>query len=108
MQRPKEYSVHEVAELIKSDRPPRLLDVRERAEWQIVHLQGSLLLSEELLEEVLDKWPPDTPIVCLCHHGVRSLNAALFLQQKGFSDVASMRGGIDAWAREIDPHLPRY
>jgi rhodanese-related sulfurtransferase len=108
MQRPKEYTVTEVAEQLASDSPPRVLDVRERAEWDLVHLEGSQLLSEELLEEMLAEWPPDTPIVCLCHHGIRSLNAALFLQQKGFSNVGSMRGGIDAWAREIDPRLPRY
>lgn len=108
MQRPKEYTVQEVAELLRSPNPPRLIDVREQAEWEIVHLDGGQLLSQALLEEILGDWPPDTPIVCYCHHGVRSLNAAMFLQQKGFQNVGSMRGGIDAWALEVDPRLPRY
>jgi rhodanese-related sulfurtransferase len=108
MQRPKEYSVQEVAELLRSPSPPRLVDVREQAEWDVVHLQGGRLLTEDLLEEILQQWPKDTPIVCYCHHGIRSLNAAVFLQQQGFHQATSMRGGIDAWAREIDPDLPRY
>ncbi|HEX9844098.1 MAG TPA: rhodanese-like domain-containing protein [bacterium] len=108
MQRPKEHTVQEVAELLRSASPPRLLDVRELAEWEIVHLEGGQLLDEALLEEILTEWPPETPIVCYCHHGIRSLNAAVFLQQKGFTHAGSMRGGIDAWALEIDPALPRY
>ena len=77
-------------------------------EWDIVHLDGGRLLTDELLDEILNEWSPDTSIVCYCHHGIRSLNAAAFLQQKGFTDVSSMRGGIDAWSREVDPSLPRY
>ena len=108
MERPKEYSPEEVAGMLRSETPPRLVDVRERAEWDIVHLESGELLTDELLDEILNEWPPETPIVCYCHHGIRSLNAALFLQQKGFQNVSSMRGGIDAWSLQIDPRLPRY
>ena len=108
MRRPKEYSVHEVAALLREPQPPRLLDVREQSEWNLVHLTHGQLLTEALLDEILSDWDPATPIVCYCHHGVRSLNAAAFLQSKGFAAVSSMRGGIDAWAREVDPALPRY
>jgi rhodanese-related sulfurtransferase len=108
MQRPREYTVQEVAALLKSEQPPRLLDIRERAEWDIVHLQDGQLLTDNLLDEVLGEWSPDTPIVCYCHHGIRSLHAAAFLQQKGFRNVSSMSGGIDAWALQIDSRLPRY
>lgn len=108
MQRPQERSVQEVDELLHSPNPPRLLDVREQAEWDLVHLEGGELLTDALLEEILSDWAPDTPIICYCHHGVRSLNAAAFLLQRGFSNVSSMRGGIDAWAQEIDSTLPRY
>ena len=94
--------------MLRSPQPPRLLDVRERAEWNIVHLEGGLLLTEPVLDEIISDWAPETPIVCYCHHGVRSMNAAAFLQQQGFTAVSTMRGGIDAWAREIDPGLPRY
>ena len=108
MDRPKEYSVQEVAELLRGPQPPLLLDVREQAEWNIVHLEGGQLLTQPLLDEILSDWDPDTPIVCYCHHGVRSLNAAAFLQHHGFRQVGSMRGGIDAWSCEIDPTMPRY
>lgn len=108
MERPKEYTVQEVAELLRAPEPPRLLDVREQAEWDIVHLEGGQLLTEALLDEIVNEWPPDTPIVCYCHHGIRSLNAAAYLQQQGFRNVSSMRGGIDAWSQAIDPSLPRY
>lgn len=103
-----EVTVQDLAEELKSNHPPRLLDIREQAEWEIVHLPDAQLISRPLLEEIVETWAPDTPIVCYCHHGVRSLNAVAFFRQNGFTNVRSMRGGIDAWSREIDPSLPRY
>lgn len=108
MTNPLECTVHEVAEMLRSDHPPALVDVREPQEWRICHLEQGQLLTEALLDEIVEEWSPDTPIVCYCHHGVRSLNAAAFLSQKGFTNVRSMAGGIDAWSREIDPAMPRY
>jgi len=105
---PKEVTVQDVADLLRSDTPPRLVDVREPAENELVCLEGGQLLTEALVEEILSQWPQDTPIVCYCHHGIRSAHAAMFLASRGFSDVATMRGGIDAWALEVDPSLPRY
>jgi len=103
-----EVSVEEAAELLRSENPPRLLDVREGLEWQIVHLDHAELLTQELLDELLENEARDRPIVCYCHHGIRSLNAAHFLREQGFTNVRSMRGGIDAWACEIDPTMNRY
>ena len=105
---PPQVSVHEVAEQLASETPPRLVDVREPVEIDIVQLEGSLRFTEELAQEIIDTWPPDTPIVVYCHHGVRSMNAAMFLSTKGLTNVVSMSGGIDAWAQEIDTSLPRY
>ncbi len=105
---PRENTVQEVSDRLGEATPPRLVDVREQSEYEIVHLEGGQLLTEELVGEMLEGWPPDTPIVCYCHHGVRSMQAALFLASKGFTDVTSMAGGIDAWAVRIDPTLPRY
>jgi rhodanese-related sulfurtransferase len=103
-----EYTVQEVAQLLKSPAPPRLLDVREPSEWDLVRLEGAQLVTRELVDEVVSSWERNTPIVCYCHRGVRSLNAAAYLMGQGFENVRSMRGGIDAWAREIDPLLRRY
>jgi rhodanese-related sulfurtransferase len=108
MNRPKEYTVQQVSEMLASPSPPRLVDVREPAEYELVHLEGGQLLTEALVDEILNQWPKDTFIVCYCHHGMRSLNAAMFFASKGFSNIGSMRGGIDVWAREIDPSLALY
>jgi rhodanese-related sulfurtransferase len=103
-----EYSVQEVHSLLKAPNPPKLVDVREPMEWEIVHLSGAQLLDQDLLDEMVGGWDRDVPIVCYCHHGRRSLSAVGFLAQQGFTNVKSMRGGIDAWAREIDTTLNRY
>lgn len=104
----KEYSVQEVSDMLKSESPPRLVDVRQPAEFELVRLEGGQLLTEELVEEIMEEWEPDTHIVCYCHHGVRSVQAAMYFASKGFSNVSSMRGGIDVWVLEVDPSLPRY
>jgi rhodanese-related sulfurtransferase len=103
-----EYTVREVAELLKSPRPPKLLDTREAAEWELAHLPGSQPFTQAWLDEVLETWERSAPVVTVCHHGVRSLNLARYLQQQGFTQVRSMKGGVEAWALEIDPALPRY
>ena len=102
-----ECTVQEVQAMLTSAQPPVLLDVRTEREWQIVHLDGARLLTQEVVDEMA-AWAPATPIVCYCHHGIRSMSAAQYFKQQGFTNVCSMRGGIDSWARQIDPSLPRY
>jgi rhodanese-related sulfurtransferase len=103
-----EYTVQEVAELLKSPQPPRVLDTRESPEWDLAHLEASQPLTQALMDDVLNTWDRDVPIVTVCHHGIRSMNMAKFLQQKGFTNVRSMKGGVELWALEIDPTMPRY
>jgi rhodanese-related sulfurtransferase len=86
----------------------RLIDVRTPEERAIVSIKGSMLATRELVQEMLSGWPRDTMIVTYCHSGVRSLSAASFLFERGFSNVRSLSGGIDAWAVEVDPSLARY
>ncbi len=88
---------------------PLLLDVRNGWEFDLAHLPGSTLLPLPELEERLDELAPfkSTPIVCLCHHGVRSLNASQYLKMLGF-DATSVHGGLDAWSLQVDPAVPRY
>ena len=85
-----------------------LLDVRTLEEFEIVRLEGALLVTRDLLKEILEDWPRDRALITYCHHGVRSLEAAKFLASRGFGNVRSLSGGIDAWATDIDPSLPRY
>lgn len=91
---------------------PVLLDVREPWEVQTAQVQpGDFDLLAIPMNEIparTPELPRDRPIACLCHHGGRSQRVAMFLAQQGYSDVANIAGGIDAWSREHDPGVPRY
>jgi rhodanese-related sulfurtransferase len=97
----------EVQQLLKQ-KTIKLLDVRTSVEYSIAHIEGSILVDQALVEEIIASWPKDTDIVTMCHHGIRSLDAAAYLRGQGFSSVRSMRGGIDVWSTRIDPSVPRY
>jgi rhodanese-related sulfurtransferase len=56
----------------------------------------------------LTELPTDRPIACLCHHGARSMQVAMFLQSRGFAELANIAGGIEAWSAERDSTVPRY
>jgi adenylyltransferase/sulfurtransferase len=85
-----------------------LLDVREPFEWDIVHLEGARLIPLGALPARLRELDGHADIVAYCHRGVRSLQAVEVLRAAGFSKVRSLAGGIDAWAAELEPGLPRY
>jgi rhodanese-related sulfurtransferase len=107
---PRQITVDELARMLAAAEPVRLLDVRQSWEHDIAALPASLLIP---LAELDDRWSeveagPRTLIVAYCHHGVRSLNAAAFLETKGIGPVASLAGGIDAWSLHMDPKIPRY
>ncbi|MFN3375055.1 MAG: rhodanese-like domain-containing protein [Burkholderiaceae bacterium] len=91
---------------------PVVLDVREPWEWQTssVKAEGFELVRIPMgnIPSRLADIDPARPVACLCHHGARSLRVAMFLQQQGFGAVANITGGIEAWAQELDPSLPRY
>ncbi len=97
----------EVAAALRSDDPPRLIDVRSPAEWELARIEGATLMTEVVAELVM-RWPKDTPIVFYCHLGQRSLDAASYFAGHGFNEVRSMTGGIDAWSVGVDPAAARY
>jgi rhodanese-related sulfurtransferase len=97
----------EVARLLKEN-AIKLLDVRTAAEYQIAHIDGGVLVDQALVDEIVTSWPKDTQIVTLCHHGIRSLDAAAFLKTHGFTNVRSMRGGIAVWSAVVDTKVPQY
>src|SRR5213083_776655 len=86
----------------------KLLDVRTPEEYAIASVRGSVLVDQALAQEIMQTWPKETPIVTMCHHGMRSLDAAAYLRGHGFVNAKSMSGGIDAWAEQIDSSLARY
>lgn len=85
-----------------------LLDVREPEEVRLVRLPGSVHIPMAEIPSRLHELDPETHIVVYCHHGIRSAHVVAFLVQQGFSQVSNLAGGIDAWAAEVDPGLPRY
>jgi rhodanese-related sulfurtransferase len=88
--------------------PPHLLDMREPWEHQICHIAGSRLLPMRALPAQIDQLDPQQPVVCICHHGGRSAHMAMWLARQGFADVYNLSGGVDAWARQIDPKMATY
>lgn len=86
----------------------QLVDVREPGEWAIGHLPGSVLIPRGELAARLSELDPARPVVCICHHGIRSLHAAALLHARGFEHVLDLSGGLERWAREVDPDFPRY
>ena len=86
----------------------KLIDVRTPEERNLAFIEGDQFASEELVQEIMGTWPKDTFIVIYCHKGVRSLQAATQLSTQGFSNVKSLKGGIDAWSAQVDPLLPSY
>jgi len=92
------------------ERNPDLLviDVREPHEYEIAHIDGAVLIPLGELPDRLGEVDGHREVVTHCHHGARSLKALEILKAAGFSKVRSLRGGIDAWAVNVDPSLPRY
>lgn len=86
----------------------KLLDVRTAREIAEATIDGALEVTEDLSEEILNTWDKSTPIVVYCHLGQRSQQAAGFLSDRGFKNVKSLTGGIDAWSIKVDSGVPRY
>ncbi|UCE01334.1 MAG: hypothetical protein JSW67_08500 [Candidatus Latescibacterota bacterium] len=103
-----EIEANELKELLDSGEPVVLVDVREPWEHEIVRLPDSRHIPMYELGRRVDKIDRDRLHVLYCHHGVRSLHAVLALAERGFENVRSLRGGIDLWAAEVDPEMPRY
>ncbi|HEX4601461.1 MAG TPA: molybdopterin-synthase adenylyltransferase MoeB [Gemmatimonadales bacterium] len=89
-------------------RPVVLLDVREPHEYEITHIPGGLFIPLGELPGRLRELDDHTEVVTYCHHGGRSLKALEILRAAGFAKVRSLRGGIDAWAVNVDRDMPRY
>ncbi|MGQ9684862.1 MAG: rhodanese-like domain-containing protein [Thiobacillaceae bacterium] len=87
---------------------PLLLDVREPWEFERCHIDGALSVPMNGIPARLDELPRDREIVVICHHGVRSFHVARFLDHNGFTRIINLTGGVDAWAKEVDPTMPTY
>jgi len=95
--------------LADESRPkPVLLDVREPWEFQTCHIDGSVPIPMNSILARLQELEEDAPIVCICHHGARSMSVAVFLERNGFTQVTNLTGGVHAWALQVDNSMPTY
>ena len=85
-----------------------LLDVREPNEFQYGHITNSVLIPLNQIPNRLNELNPQQEIVVICHHGMRSQQAANYLAQSGFKNISNLTGGIDAWSCHCDSSVPRY
>ena len=85
-----------------------LLDVREQYEYTLCHLEGAKLIPLGELTSRIGELSQGDDIVVYCHVGVRSTSAVAMLRRAGYANVRNLDGGIDAWAKEVDPEMPRY
>lgn len=103
-----EISPSEAAALVRNG-DARIVDVREPWEFITARVEDSVLMPMgEVAARAHQELDPDERLMILCHLGVRSMNVAVWLRNQGFEQVQSVRGGIDAWSREVDPKVARY
>ena len=87
---------------------PVLIDVREPWEFELCRIPGASLLPMSTIPARVAELDDTADTVLICHHGGRSMQAAMFLQQQGFARLYNMAGGVAAWARQVDPAMPQY
>ena len=100
---PTELNMH-----LKNGENLRLVDIRTREEYEAVHIEGSILLTQSLMQEILGSWNNNQRFVIIDHQGQKGLDAAAYYLGHGMPNVHALRGGIDAWALEVDSTIRRY
>jgi rhodanese-related sulfurtransferase len=98
----------ELAEWLKNGFNGRLLDIRTREEFEAARIEGAVLFTQDLMNEMLGRWPREQTVVIYDHLGKKSMDAAAYFLGHGFQNIRALRGGIDAWSQEIDPKVRRY
>ena len=98
----------ELEALRQQDPALRLVDVRAREEFEAVHIEGSLLLSQDVMRQIMGDGSNTRPLVLVDHQGKTALDAAAYFLGHGLQNVRCLRGGIDAWAQEVELGMRRY
>ena len=105
----RELDVEELERYLESaEIKPLLLDVRQPWEFDICKLEGSVLIPMSTIPSRVDELDKEQETVVICHHGIRSRRVALYLEQAGFSNVINLKGGMAAWAQNVDPDMATY
>jgi len=101
-------SPKELAVARQQDQSLRIVDVRSREEFEAVHIEGSTLLSQDVMRQIMGDGSNTKPLVVVDHQGKNGLDAAAYFMGHGLQNVRCLRGGIDAWAQEVDTGMRRY
>ena len=101
-------TVRQLKERLAQSDPPVLLDVREEWELSRCQLPGITWIPMGQIVARINELDKNKETVVICHHGIRSWQVAKFLEHEGFGDVINLTGGINAWAKEVDPAMPLY
>lgn len=104
----KKLSATELKNKIEQEEKLFLLDVREPNEYEYCHIANSILIPLNQIPNRLSELDPEQEIVVICHHGMRSQQAANYLAQSGFKNISNLTGGIDAWSCNCDSSVRRY
>jgi len=105
---PLEIDPREASALLAKGEGALLVDVREPWEFEICRIEGARLIPMGTIPANLQSLDTDDEVICYCHHGVRSLDVAVWLRSQGVERAQSLAGGIDRWSKEIDASVPRY
>ena len=104
-----EKSVLEISGILNDDSiVPVILDVREKWEYDICHIENSVHIPMGQITERKDDLNNNDMIIVVCHHGIRSRMVAKYLDANGFTNVINLSGGVDAWSNEVDPSMTKY
>jgi rhodanese-related sulfurtransferase len=98
----------DLSALRQDDPSVRLVDTRSREEFEAVHITGSVLLSQEVMREIMAEGTNSRALVVIDHQGKTGLDAAAYFMGHGLQNVRCLRGGVDAWAQEVEPGMRRY
>src|ERR1041385_3293799 len=98
----------ELADWLRQDKSVRLLDVRSREEFEAVSIDGAVLMSQPVMQEIMGAGTNSRPLVVIDHQGGKALDAAAYFLGHGLTNVRCLRGGIDAWSLGVARKLPRY
>jgi rhodanese-related sulfurtransferase len=104
----KQISATELKTRIQNEDNLFLLDVREPTEFRYARIENSVLIPLNQIPERLNELDPQQEMVVICHHGIRSRQACMYLVNSGFQNVLNLEGGIDAWSNNCDSSVPRY
>jgi rhodanese-related sulfurtransferase len=105
---PLQIDVNTLQAMRQSGAEITLLDVREPWEFDLCAIEGSSSIPLATLPQRAEDLPKDRQIIVICHHGARSAQATSWLRHNGFDKATNLMGGVDAWARRIDPTMKVY